>query len=307
MPIKGKTRQGAVSAKGELEWINREGRPLVSQLTDHVNAEAIPPTLTRIPPSTVSPALAIDFQRYRSFLHRLNGDLTEVTFTVPDNSGDYRLVVTQEGAFTITGWPSNVIWPGGTAPTFTETLTYVHFYFDGTQWFGCVCAAPDTPGDRVLYVDKATHSMGASSPETVFSEYTVAAGTLGADHDILTIEAWGSVDVAGNDGSIVLYMGVPGDLVEALDLPFFPLIESADTGWRLTVTSVRVDPEGGETAAALVATFQCSSVTQLYHTSDVFSWDSDVLIQMAGRDPTYVEISNQIKQYGMVVRYERAP
>jgi hypothetical protein len=136
VPIKGKTSQSAVTKEHVLDWINRDGRPLVSQLIDYVNAEAIPPTLTRIPPSTVSPTLSIDWKRYRSYLHRLNGDLTAVTFTVPDNCGDYRLVVHQIGAFVIAGWPANVIWRGGVAPGFADAVTYVPFYFDGTFWHG---------------------------------------------------------------------------------------------------------------------------------------------------------------------------
>ncbi len=67
------------------------------------------------------------------------GNLTP-TFSNGVIGGDFALELRQDatGSRTVT-WPSNVKWPGGTAPTLTTTAAHTDlfgFSFDGTNFLG---------------------------------------------------------------------------------------------------------------------------------------------------------------------------
>jgi hypothetical protein len=72
----------------------------------------------------------------------LNLDETTTTllFTDPPGIGNFTLVVQQTGgSFEITGWDADIIWLGGTAPTFLDasgSFRLLSFYYDGTRYFG---------------------------------------------------------------------------------------------------------------------------------------------------------------------------
>lgn len=53
----------------------------------------------------------------------LTASITAITVTAwpsAGNTGKVRLIVSNTGAFAISGWPAGTIWPGGTAPTITS-------------------------------------------------------------------------------------------------------------------------------------------------------------------------------------------
>ena len=63
------------------------------------------------------------------------------TFTDPANPGVFVLKLTQDPAQAgeTATWPASVKWPGGTAPTLTaadNAVDIIHFYFDGTNYYG---------------------------------------------------------------------------------------------------------------------------------------------------------------------------
>ena len=61
------------------------------------------------------------------------------SFTAPAGPCNLILTCYQDGTVRTITWPSNVKWPGGTAPTFTGTNNIrdiVAFYYDGTDYFG---------------------------------------------------------------------------------------------------------------------------------------------------------------------------
>jgi hypothetical protein len=70
----------------------------------------------------------------------VNGNAT-LTFTAPPGVGNFLLKLVHDAtatAYTIL-WPATLRWPGGTAPTLTNTansIDIISFYYDGTNYFG---------------------------------------------------------------------------------------------------------------------------------------------------------------------------
>ena len=89
-------------------------------------------------------AVTFDMAAARFFHGTVTGTITSVTFDSSSiTSGDAVFIVmelTNGGAFSI-GWGSTFQWPGGTAPTLTETGTDVLSFYTidgGTIWRGAL-------------------------------------------------------------------------------------------------------------------------------------------------------------------------
>lgn len=137
MAITQRLRDRAATKDTFLEVLNQEILPVLRTVREALNRFLV------TPPAAIadSGALAIDWTVVRNYTHLLDADVTSVTFTDPPDAGEYFLLVTQAAAFTVAGWPSNVKWFGGVAPTITATVgrvDLIRFYFDGTSYHGSV-------------------------------------------------------------------------------------------------------------------------------------------------------------------------
>jgi hypothetical protein len=132
-------RKRAIEERELLPALNQEVVPLLASIREKLNSQLHLPAA-----GTTSGfgTLVVDFSASRRVTVELGENVAGVTLTAPQDGGEYFLLVKQLGAFTITGWPSNVKWfGGGTAPVITATAErydLIAFYFDGTSYFGSV-------------------------------------------------------------------------------------------------------------------------------------------------------------------------
>lgn len=87
-------------------------------------------------PGISSGTLTLDFTVKQKLRVTLTENVTTVAITDPPGSGNFMVEFVQDGTGgrTVTGWPANVLWPGGTAPTFGDganTKRLVSLYYDG--------------------------------------------------------------------------------------------------------------------------------------------------------------------------------
>jgi hypothetical protein len=84
-------------------------------------------------------SLTIDWTSNQKQRVDLSGSCSSVSFTDPKGIGNFMLHVANAGAYTLSGWPSQVKWPGGSAPVITSGAgknDLISFYWDGTRYFG---------------------------------------------------------------------------------------------------------------------------------------------------------------------------
>ncbi len=90
--------------------------------------------------TTGSDTLTIDWSAGQKQHVNIDQTVTTVDFTDPPGVGNFILVVQQDGgSFAMSGWDADIIWLGGTPPSFEDassSLRLLSFYFDGTRYFG---------------------------------------------------------------------------------------------------------------------------------------------------------------------------
>ena len=92
---------------------------------------------------SVSGATALDLDVANSFSATITGATTISLSNVPSNAVYVSLELTNGGSATIT-WPSGVLWPGGSEPSWTESGVDVATFFTrngGTTWYGALAIA----------------------------------------------------------------------------------------------------------------------------------------------------------------------
>lgn len=93
---------------------------------------------------TVSTAvLAIDWSAGQKHNITLGVNVTSVTFTAPQGTGNFMLLIRQDstGGRTVAGWPSAVKWGGSSVPVITaaaSAIDVVAFYYDGANYWGII-------------------------------------------------------------------------------------------------------------------------------------------------------------------------
>lgn len=85
-------------------------------------------------------SLSLDFTDYHIQKITLDDNVTSVSITDPNNMAYIKLIISQDatGNRTLTGWPAEVKWPGGTAPTLSTAANAVDIidcFFDDTNYF----------------------------------------------------------------------------------------------------------------------------------------------------------------------------
>jgi len=87
--------------------------------------------------TTSGTSVTIDFSAGNHHIVTLGSNITSVTLTDPPGPASLWIKFVQDatGGRTLTGWPANVQWPGGTAPTFGDAanaIRFVSFVYTGT-------------------------------------------------------------------------------------------------------------------------------------------------------------------------------
>jgi len=128
---------------------NEDGDPTFTDDEDNISEFALYPlTNYRINVTTVSSAsgkLDLNCEVGNAFIVELDEDIDAVSFlNVPGGYTEIIIRFTQDGTgdWTITGWPLNVKWPGGTVPVITTTastgrsIVALKTFDGGTSWEG---------------------------------------------------------------------------------------------------------------------------------------------------------------------------
>jgi hypothetical protein len=135
VPLTQQLRARGLTDKTLLDAVNNEIIPILRAAREALNRFLVPQTAVVID----SGAIVVDWGKLRNYTLALSENISAISFTDPADAGWYALQVTQSAAFTMAGWPTNVKWAGGMAPTITATASRVdllEFYFDGEGYVG---------------------------------------------------------------------------------------------------------------------------------------------------------------------------
>lgn len=131
-------RDRAVKAetKDLADLVNRELVPTARQTRAEVNR-----ILSGAQPvSSASGTLVLDWNAQLAYKVTLSEAITIILFKAPTfDRGTFNLLLEQPASstFTATGWPTNVQWASGSAPTLSTTpghIDWIQLYFDGTTY-----------------------------------------------------------------------------------------------------------------------------------------------------------------------------
>lgn len=91
--------------------------------------------------ANASALLILDWRDAQFQQVELTANVTQVQLIAPSGIGMLRVVVRQDatGGRTVAGWDSEVLWPGGTAPTISagaSAIDLLEFFWDGTNYLG---------------------------------------------------------------------------------------------------------------------------------------------------------------------------
>ena len=138
MPVQKALRTRAYDKDDLLHGVNTEIVPVLQAVRSIVNRMTSEPAVILADSSN---SLEIDWRLGRQYSHALADSLLSVTFLDPADAGEYFLVVTQGGSFTISGWPTTVRWFGGSPPGMTLAggqIDLIRFFWAGTSYYGSV-------------------------------------------------------------------------------------------------------------------------------------------------------------------------
>jgi hypothetical protein len=90
--------------------------------------------------SSSSGAVVFDWSADNKLKITLTENITDITFTPPSGPCNLMLEVVQGASpYTMAGWPANLKWVGGIAPTVSTgngNIDLIMFYYNGTNYFG---------------------------------------------------------------------------------------------------------------------------------------------------------------------------
>jgi hypothetical protein len=93
-----------------------------------------------------SGSVTIDWNEGNRQYIAISGNITALNFTNPSGNkpGSFVLILVQGGSYTVSGWDSDIKWPGGTAPTITtgsgaiDVISCLYRYYSGSHQYLCV-------------------------------------------------------------------------------------------------------------------------------------------------------------------------
>lgn len=175
--------RASVQTEAMLRALNDEIKPRLAELIERWN-KLVKDTTEASEASSSLGVLSVDYSLMTRWRVSLTENVTSISFSDPETTEDTGLAVglvlifDQDASYTVAGWPSNVRWAEGSAPTIAtgaNAVTILFFLWDGTDYLGFKCGSAGAGG--VTYGSPVGLVVGNANADGV------SASVARADHE----------------------------------------------------------------------------------------------------------------------------